>query len=96
MKHEMPPTLQAPRPEWIRVPKARVKGARCPWTGLSRSTILKLVLPMKCNGYKVAVVSKAVKSHPLNRSGVRLVNLRSLEAHIASQTVGVDVPDAVT
>jgi hypothetical protein len=75
---------QAPKPEWIRVP---VKG-RCPYTGLSRSTLYTLIAPCEANGHKPPVRSVSLRRRG-NTTGVRLIHLQSLldylEAHAASE-----------
>jgi hypothetical protein len=55
---------------------------RCPVSGLSRSTLNALVLPTRANDYRPQVVSHVVKTHPLNRRGVRLISVSSLCAYI--------------
>lgn len=66
----------APLPEWIRLPKS---GTKCPYAGLSRSTLNALIL-----GNNPPVKSRSVKKRHAVR-GVRLINLRSLLEFIEAQ-----------
>jgi len=65
--------FRANRPEFIRLPKP---GARCPWTGLTRSSINELILGP----------SPPVKSVVLARKGasrgVRIIPLKELISHL--------------
>lgn len=65
-------------PEYIRIPAA---GQRCPVTGLSRSSILKLIYPCAENGNKPPVRSHALKKMGQFR-GLRLISVPSLIAHV--------------
>lgn len=65
-------------PEYIRLPKP---GARCPHSGLSRTTLIELSVPSSRNGYKPVVESKQLKRRNAKR-GIRLINRESLLAHL--------------
>lgn len=78
-----PPMAVIARPAWIRVPSSR-RGDRCPWTGLTRFPMLRLILPTK-DRPNPPVESKLLKSRPDAKGGCRLVNLASLEAYINGQ-----------
>lgn len=67
------------RPEWLRLPKT---GQRCPFTGLSRSSLNELILATKENEGKPPVASKCLRKRGSNR-GIRLINYDSLMAFIA-------------
>lgn len=81
-------------PEFIRLPPP---GSRCPYTGLSRSTLNQLILATEANGF-----TPPVRSHVLRKkgakTGVRLVVfsdllnfIRGLPAGTEAPTMGVDV-----
>jgi hypothetical protein len=61
-------------PEFIRLPKS---GARCLYTGLSRSKMNQLVLPCKENDFKPPVESKVLRNRGTIR-GTRLIVFDSL------------------
>ena len=69
-------------PVWIRIPRS---GETCPLTGLTRSTMLSLVLPCAANRFAPPVVSQLLLSNPTARRGVRLVAYDDLCRHIRSQ-----------
>jgi len=69
-------------PIWIRVPRP---GDACPHTGLSRSTMLSLVLPCVANGFAPPVRSKLLLSQPNAKRGTRLVDFADLCRHIRAQ-----------
>ena len=71
-------------PEYTRIPPV---GGRCPVTGLSRSSMLKLIYASSENGHKPPVRSFALKKKGQFR-GTRLISVPSLIAHIESH--GVD------
>ncbi len=73
------PTL-IPRPLFVRIPRS---GERCPFSGLTRSTLLSLVLPNLWLGSCPPVESLSPRQ-PGAKRGVRLVVWASLEAHIRS------------
>lgn len=60
------------RPVWGRIPRS---GTRCPWTGLSRSYICRLIR-------EGAIESKLIV-RPGCITGIRIVSLPSVEAYIA-------------
>jgi hypothetical protein len=66
------------RPETIRLPTA---GTRCPYTGLSRSTLNNLILPCPLNGFKPPVRSFSIKRRNAVR-GLRLICYESLIAYL--------------
>ncbi|MBC2594427.1 hypothetical protein H5P28_09175 [Ruficoccus amylovorans] len=63
-----------PQPEFIRLPQP---GARCPYTGLSRSTLNELILPSGVNQHKPPVKSVVQKKRNAIR-GIRLIHYASL------------------
>jgi len=67
------------RPEWIRMP---AKG-KCPYCGLSRSSLWLMVSPSAANGYRSPVQSVVLRRKG-NTRGPRLIHYESLMAHIAS------------
>jgi len=67
-------------PEFIRLPKP---GSREPFTGLSRSTLNALILPMELNGFKPPVHSVLLRKRGAIR-GVRLIVLDSLIKYLHS------------
>lgn len=69
-----------PQPGYIRLPKS---GGRCPYTGLSRTTLLELSVPCRRNGFKPAVESIHLKRRSAQR-GIRLINRASLFDYLAS------------
>jgi hypothetical protein len=79
------PTLsdkERPLPTYIRLPK---KGRREFYTGLPLTTLYRLVMPSEENNFKPPVESKLIFIGPNQRSGSRLVNLRSLLDYIERQ-----------
>jgi hypothetical protein len=73
-----PATLTVPL--YIRIPSS---GARCPYCGLSRSTLDLLTRPQAENGYKPAVKSKLWKQSGAIAK-VRLIDFASLRAYLNS------------
>jgi hypothetical protein len=71
----------ATRPIYIRIPRP---GEKCPYSGLTRSTLLSLVLPSMQQG-RLPPVESFVRRQPGARRGIRLVVWTSLEAHIRSR-----------
>ena len=67
-------------PEYTRIPTA---GGRCPITGLSRSSVLKLIYATAENGHKPPVHSFALKKKGGFR-GARLISVASLIDYIES------------
>lgn len=70
----------ARHPEYTRIPAV---GERCAITGLSRSSILKLIYATPDNGHKPPVRSIALKKKGAFR-GTRLISVESLIAFIES------------
>ena len=68
------------KPEWIRLP---TPGARCRYTGLSRSTLNELVIPGPANDHLPPVRSAVIKKRGATR-GIRLVDFDSLMSYIDS------------
>lgn len=65
-------------PIFIRLP---LPGRRCPYTGLSRSTLNELIIPAPVNDWKPPVISKLLKKRGAAR-GVRLIRYDSLMAYL--------------
>ena len=61
-------------PEFLRLPRP---GSQCPWTGLSRSKLNELILPMELNNFRPPVKSIVLRNKGQQR-GVRLIVYRSL------------------
>jgi hypothetical protein len=74
--------MYQPDPEYIRLPK---HGEREPITGLSRSSIDRLIRPQECNDFKPPVASKCVQIRSNSRRGLRLISLESLLAFLKKQ-----------
>jgi hypothetical protein len=70
-----------PGPEFLRLPNS---GQRCPFSGLSRSTLNALILPTPENGYSPPVLSKVIRKRGRMR-GVRLIVYASLMAYLHQQ-----------
>jgi hypothetical protein len=62
------------KPEYISLPRT---GTKCPYSGLSRSGLNNLILPMKSNGYK-AVVDSTPERRSGKKRGRRLIHYASL------------------
>lgn len=77
------PKPDGTRPEWLRLPKGR-----CPFTGLSRSTLYELVGETKANGYRPQVKSIVIRKRGAAR-GIRLISYDSLMAYLESLKTGV-------
>ncbi len=76
----MPSSSASPvKPEWIRLP---LPAARCPYTGLSRTTLCELSTPCPTNDHNPPVKSVVIKKRGALR-GIRLINFDSLMAHLA-------------
>jgi hypothetical protein len=69
------PQGSSPLPEFIRMPRI---GEREPITGLSRSSIDRLIRPQQCNNFKPPVASRCVRIRGNARRGSRLILLSSL------------------
>jgi len=78
------------RPEFIRLPKA---GTRCPYTGLSRSSLNELLLASPANDFKPPVRSVVQKKRYATR-GIRLIHFASLINHLESLGDKVHVVDS--
>lgn len=65
---------------FLRLPRP---GARCPFTGLSRSTLNELVLPTGSNGFKPPVKSIVLRK-PGALRGIRLILVESLVGYLKS------------
>lgn len=80
-KSQMPDTRTGAvlKPEWIRLP---APGHRCPYTGLSRSTLNELTIPGPANGNKPPVKSVVLRKRGAVR-GIRLINYDSLMQYLA-------------
>jgi hypothetical protein len=68
------------KPEWLRLP---APGNRCPFTGLSRSTLNELTIPGPTNGGLPPVKSVVLRKRGAIR-GIRLINFDSLMDYISS------------
>jgi hypothetical protein len=62
------------RPEFVSSPRGT---DRCPWTGLSRSTLYHLIMPDQGNNWKPPVRSHSIR-RPGNIRGRRVIHLQSL------------------
>lgn len=74
---------------YIRLP---APGSRCPFTGLSRTTLNNLILPNTANGHRPLVASKILKGRYAKR-GIRLIRLRSLLDYLDALPSGDVVAD---
>ena len=83
-QHDQPPADVIVRPEWVRLPKGR---KRCPYTGLSRTSLNELCLPCAANNGRPPVVSFALKRRGAKR-GPRLVSYDSLMGHLEALANG--------
>lgn len=66
------------RPEFIRLP---APGKRCPYTGLSRSTLNELTIPSTANDNRPPVKSVVLRKRGALR-GIRLINYDSLMTYL--------------
>lgn len=73
------PIGTTPKPEWIRLP---APGRRCPYTGLSRSTLNELTIPGRANENKPPVKSVVLRKRGALR-GIRLISYDSLMQYLA-------------
>lgn len=69
----------AMKPEWLRLP---APGARCRYTGLSRSTLNELTIPGPANGGTPPVKSVVLRKRGALR-GIRLISYDSLMQYLA-------------
>jgi hypothetical protein len=67
-------------PVYVRMPKP---GGRCPYTGLSRSTLCELTVPNKANGFQPPVPSHVVRGVAATR-GIRLIPLNALLEYLGT------------
>jgi hypothetical protein len=73
-----------PVPLFIRIPST---GIRCPYSGLSQSSLDKLVRPQAANGFKPPVRSKLFRQSG-TISKVRLIDYQSLLEYLNSLPEG--------
>ncbi len=67
------------KPEWLRLP---APGARCRFTGLSRSTLNELTIPGPANDGNPPVKSVVLRKRGAMR-GIRLISYDSLMGYLA-------------
>lgn len=72
-------TTETIKPEWLRLP---APGARCRYTGLSRSTLNELTIPGPANDGRPPVKSVVLRQRGALR-GIRLINYDSLMNYLA-------------
>lgn len=73
------PTLsESLKPEWLRLPAPR---SRCPFTGLSRSTLNELTIPGPANEGTPPVKSVVLRKRGALR-GIRLISYDSLMGYL--------------
>ncbi len=77
---EATPVTNEKHPEWIRLP---VK-SKCPYSGLSRSTLYNLVSASAANGYRPPVKSIVLRRRG-NARGVRLISYDSLMDYLNAE-----------
>jgi len=75
------PATTTDEPIFIRLPKP---GERCARTGLSRTALNELILPLKRNGYSPPVKSKTMRKAGQQR-GIRLILWESLRAYLEKE-----------
>jgi len=73
------------RPEFVRLPRP---GTLCVWTGLSRSKLNELILPMPLNNFRPLVKSIVLRNKGRQR-GVRLIVFEDLIRFLHAQN-GLD------
>lgn len=76
--HIVAPAATATKPEWIRLP---APGGRCPFTGLSRSTLNELTIAGPANEGTPPVKSVVLRKRGAVR-GIRLISYDSLMAYL--------------
>ena len=76
-----PASAETSRPEWLRLP---APGKRCPYSGLSRSTLNGLALPGPSNDHRPPVKSVVLRKRGALR-GIRLISYDSLMSYLAGQ-----------
>ncbi len=72
-------SLEATKPEWVRLP---APGARCRFTGLSRSTLNELTIAGPANDGVPPVKSVVLRKRGAVR-GIRLISYDSLMGYLA-------------
>lgn len=77
-----PGKTSASGPEWLRLP---APGNRCPYSGLSRSTLNELTIPGPANDNRPPVKSVVLRKRGALR-GIRLINHDSLMHHLGSMS----------
>lgn len=75
-----PVILDTTKPEWLRLP---APGARCRYTGLSRSTLNELTIAGPANDGVPPVKSVVLRKRGALR-GIRLINFDSLMGYLAT------------
>jgi len=70
------------RPIYIRLP---APGARCPYTGLSRSALADRCVPGKANNFRPPVKSILLKANKHAKRGARLISYDSLTQYLRSE-----------
>lgn len=73
---------EAPKPEWLRLP---APGARCRFTGLSRSTLNELTIAGPANDGVPPVKSVVLRKRGALR-GIRLISFDSLMGYLATMS----------
>lgn len=73
------PRTAPTKPEWLRLPAPR---ARCPFTGLSRSTLNELTIPGPANDGTPPVKSVVLRKRGALR-GIRLISYDSLMNYLS-------------
>lgn len=73
------PSVEPVRPEWLRLP---APGARCRYTGLSRSTLNELTIAGLANDGVPPVKSVVLRKRGALR-GIRLISYDSLMGYLA-------------
>lgn len=76
-------------PGFVRLPRA---GQRCPYTGLSRTTLFELTVPCTRNGYRPPVAGYQLRSKGAQR-GIRLIRLADLYKYIEHHLVKNESPE---
>ena len=71
---------EAIKPEWLRLP---APGARCRFTGLSRSTLNELTIPGPATDGVPPVKSVVLRKRGATR-GIRLINYDSLMSYLSA------------
>lgn len=79
------PHVMDTKPDYIRLPKNNEK---CPYCGLSRTTLNELVLPRADNNFTPPVKSRVVSPKRGSLRGVRLINYDSLMVYLETSDNG--------